>query len=240
MSERDPFELLARVNPLRDLDEVLPSDATLLAEILAGTTPTVRGRSRSRWIASGTALVIVAAAAAYAFARSEHAHDPTTVTCFSNAARDPDSQFALGPQDDPLAACRQLWETGQLGTGDVPPLTACVTDTGIVAIVPGDLRVCTELGYAQWNGKVDPEAQALLSFRDELDRTFGRTCYPPAAAARIVTDHLSQHHLEGWTVSEASGFNEHMPCTVGMVDLPSKTITLVARPRTSGDQSPEG
>lgn len=239
MSEHDPFQLLARVNPLRDLDEALPSDAILLAQIVAGAAPTVRRRSRRRWIASGTALVVIAAAAAYTFARSDRAHDPTSITCYSNAARDPHSQFALGPQEDPLAACRQLWESGQLGTGDVPPLTACVTDTGIVAIVPGDLRVCSELGYAQWNGTVDPEAQSLLPFRDEVDRTLGRTCYPADSAARIVTDLLSQYHLEGWTVVEGHGSDQHMPCTVGMVDLPSKTITLVARVRVSDDQSPE-
>lgn len=91
----------------------------------------------------------------------------------------------------------------------------------------------------QCDGDLHREAQSLLPFHDEMDQTLRHTCYPPDSAAQIVTDLLSQYHLEGWTVVEGGGFTTHMPCTVGMVDLPSKTITLVARIRVSDDQSPE-
>lgn len=113
-----------------------------------------------------------AATAYYAFSTVE---DTSTVRCFSEASLDGDPSYLEGTDGadgqpfewaDPVGACADLWSQGVLRAGmsgaqpptpganlPVPDLAACVieyADREVVAVVPGDVTVCAELGLRRW------------------------------------------------------------------------------------------
>jgi hypothetical protein len=49
-----------------------------------------------------------------------------------------------------VALCAALWRQGDVLTGDITPphLVACVLDTGVVAVFPGDDSTCERLGLS--------------------------------------------------------------------------------------------
>lgn len=239
MSERDPFAQLRAVNPLSALEVTKDNDARLLAEIVA--TPLSQRRKPRHWWWIGTGIVLATASATtYALLRSEPARNPTTISCYSNATIPPDDQVALGAEADPVAACTQVWATGQLGRGDVPQLTACVTAAGLVAVIPGDDQVCGQLGYVLWNGITDVAAQAIIDFQNDITETLGPTCYPADQAFQLTTDAMTRHGLGDWTLASNENWSDTAPCTQINVDPDAMTITLGSRQRFPTDKDPPG
>jgi len=238
MSERDPFELLKAINPVPALNEIRGSDSQLLADIITSPVPARSKRRRWWWIGSSV-LLVGAGATAYALMRSEPAKDPTSVVCYSEAARPPAIQSVLPAQMDPVAACGQLWAKGEFGLGDVPRLTACVTDTNIVAVIPGEEHVCEQLGYTLWNGVIDEDAQTVIAFQDEINQTLGRTCYPRDAGIEIAVEIMARYGLTGWTTALIENWGDDRPCTVASVDPVAKTVTISGRRKHPNDKDPQ-
>ncbi|MEI7547473.1 MAG: hypothetical protein WCK21_05370, partial [Actinomycetota bacterium] len=214
-------------------------DDRLLTEILSQPFGVTRSR-RHRWWVTGGAVVAVVGLAAYAFLRTDAAHDPTTVSCYSDASAHPADQYALGAEADPVAACRQVWAAGHFALGEAAALTPCVTKSGIVAVVPGDQQVCADLGMSLWNRAYIDADQSVVVAQDELTQTLGLTCYPADGATRIAHDVLSRHGLAGWAVVSNDNWSPEFPCTGAGIDPSNKTITLGARPRTPRDLEPKG
>ncbi len=237
MSEHDYWQQLIDINPLAQLEANPPADEQLLADILTEPVPH-RRRRPSRWWIVGITGVAAIGAAAYMFLDREPAKDPITITCYSDATTDPASQWVLDSAADPVAACAQVWADGRFGLGDTPRLTACVTDTGIIAVVPGDQQVCANLGYALWNTKVDDDALTIIAFQDELGPILGLTCYPEDAALEIVADQLAKHGLEDWTITSNHNWTAELPCAAPGIDPLTRTVTVGARSRRAKDQDP--
>lgn len=125
-------------------------------------------------MAVGAMAVPAAAAALYAFAPVE---DTSMIRCLTEASLDGEAIYLGGATaegdlngaaqiDDAVGACADMWTQGVLRAGEhdahpptpdanlpVPPLEACVLGDGddrVVAVVPGGLDVCAELGLPRW------------------------------------------------------------------------------------------
>jgi hypothetical protein len=236
MSERDPFALLQMINPVAGLEESDERDVSLLAAIVATPLPE-RPRRRWWWVGSG-AVVVVVGAMSYASFRSEPARNPTTVVCYSNPAVPPDDQVALGAEKDPVVACEKVWSTGEFGSGATPHLTACVTKTDIVAVVPGNGDVCEQLGLRLWNTVVNGADRAIIEFNDEITQTLRDACYPEPEATTLTKAAMDRHGLGDWTVASNGNWSTTVPCTAIGIDPTTKTVTLGARPRFPTDKNP--
>ncbi|MCE9620930.1 MAG: hypothetical protein K8R99_01145 [Actinomycetia bacterium] len=235
MSEQDSFEALVAANPTRARAESLPGDEALLARILAtdpnrSDPPTARPRKRA-WVLVGVSAT-VALMAAFAVLRHEAPTDPTQISCLSDVSVSPHRQIGLPTSDDPVAACRQLWQAGEFGDVNVPALTACITDQGRIAVVPGGNQSCIDLGYSLWNGSLAESDDDLITFQVDLARELMENCSSREEAADDVQDLLTQHGLEEWTIAFSDNWTADMPCTKPAVDPQSKTVTLSALPRT--------
>jgi len=123
-------------------------------------------------VAGAVAIPTAGATAYYAFAPVE---DTRYVRCFTSASLSGDAIFlsrANAPNDppaiveNPVAGCGDLWSQGVLLPGvtdaqpptpganlPVPELSACVIadgDRDVVAVVPGGVDVCAQLGLLRW------------------------------------------------------------------------------------------
>lgn len=231
MSIRDPFELLAALNPVASLSETSPDDDALFATIIASTpSPTGRRRrSRRLWITGGTAVTVLGLAA-FAVLRQDSASSPLQLTCYTTAQQPPPEQFGIPMEDDPVKACEQLWRNGTISGTEPPTLTACVNDGGIVAVIPGDQQICGQLGLANWVGALTDNDKQLIAFADELTATFAAACItePDArAAAQAVID---KYRLDGWTIVQRGGYTPQRACSLAGA-VPEEHLVVIASRR---------
>ncbi len=240
MSDQDLFLMLVATNPVRALESSEYGDEALLARIIAAGKPNRMNTPRIRrgWVIGGVSVALIVAAA-FAVLRHEAPDDPTLFLCYSEQSASPATQIQL-PTSDPIAACRELWESGRFGARDVPPLTACITGDGFIAVVPGGDQACVDLGFALWRGSFDDDEQAVIEFRKEVARSFGLTCYSEQEGTLAVETLLNEHGLDGWTIVSNHDWTDAFPCTASGVDATSKTVTLGGRQRNSKDPNPKG
>ena len=235
MTITDPFDLLSTLNPMPELSEALGSDEALLASILAGREQPVtirRGRRRAGWIVGGTAVVAVALAANALSSRDEPS-DPRQIACFSEVSASPMMQVGLPISPDPLAACAQAWAAGGLGgDGSVPALVACVSDHGIIAVLPGDIQSCARVGYGVWSGELSAEAQQLTEFSAAISEHFEATCIVEADAEAVAGRFLADHGIEGWSVAINGKFSPERRCSRVSVDPELRLLAIGSRPGT--------
>ena len=242
MTEHDAFDALVAASPVRALQEVLPGDEQMLATILAEprVAATAVPRSQRRYWAAAGASTIVILMAAFAVLRHESPHDPTTMICYGQADVDSSEKHQLPSAADPVAACRELWDAGLFGPGEVPNLTACVTDTGVVAVIPGGEQVCGDLGFAIWSGTFEVRNLTQVTFSDELTATFRTTCYSQSAAISAAQKLLDKYELDDWTIATNNNWTNTLPCTASGINPESKSVTLGSRPKTDKDVDPKG
>jgi hypothetical protein len=145
--------------------------------VAAAEASAPRRRRRTYLALSGTVLALAGggAIAATTLLGSTPASQHNLVRCYSDAklsADYTDTSVATAPGAAPtdisatvtaaVDACGGLWQAGvvqpgrigapsaQPGDGGVPPLTACVLDTGQAAVLPGkDPQLCQNLGLAR-------------------------------------------------------------------------------------------
>jgi hypothetical protein len=237
----EPFRALVAANPVPALQENLPGDEQLLAKLLSESlvdAPSVN-RRRRRWAIAG-ASVSTLLLAAFAVLHYGKVDQLTVVSCYDAATGDSSVQEEIPTDDDPVAACRAFWESGRFGNGEIPPLTACVTDSGIIAVIPGNQQVCAALGYTLWSGSLTEDERNLIAFSDELSMTFLETCYSQSAAETATKALLAKYGLNDFTIATNDNWTNALPCTASEVHFESKSVTLGARPKTDNDVNPRG
>jgi hypothetical protein len=239
----DPFDVLAR--HLRSLPEVAarPSDDELIELIVTGAiAPPVGRRLRSPRRRRLRLLGIIAigglatggGVAAALLARSGHTTRPSAGVACRERFDLHSSATVIEPTDDPVAACRDLWQRGQLPTGTapgtptgVPTLIACLAPNGALNVLPADPgRTCADLDLAT-SDTAPITGDVLVTLRNRLSAEIDAVCVPPAdaqAAAQHIVDEL---HITGWTftVQDMTG-----QCTRTGTDDVLHTIYLLSGP----------
>jgi len=239
MSDRDPFELLAALNPVEGLSERLPGDDAMLAAIIASPLVPVRAsRGRRRWWVTGGAVVVVSAGlAAAAFLRQESPTNPLQLVCYPVAEHPPPALSVIAMTADPVEACGELWMNGEFSVDDSPPeLTACVLDTGLVAVIPGDQRVCAQLGFANWAGALTDENLDITAFHEVLVENFAERCLTESEVEAEVRAVMAEHGFADWPLVMRGGYTAERQCSIVALDLEGRFIVIVSR-RGSPDSS---
>lgn len=243
MAERDPFEMLGELRP-PDADAPLavgedPVAEAMLVSILLGETagaeptdaPVRRRRRRRALVAAIAAFVLGTAAVAAAIWWAQPA-DPTAVSCYSEASADPQAQVEMGADPDrpPAEQCRRWWVEGPLGTGEVPPLTACVTADGITAVVPGGDTVCESIGMARRAPGLDDGQADDVAIVAAVSERFAGQCHDTATAEAILDDILAEFPDAAWRVEVTVPTNETLACAVVSPMLDDRRFLVAAVP----------
>lgn len=251
MDVRDPLDRLRAANPVLLLDTTLsPPDPVLFRSITsdAPVTTTPRPRRRAhRLLPALLATSVVGGVAAYALLRGE-VTVPEKAACYESADLTAATDVATVDERGPAAACADLWRRGVFGAGvEVPTLTECVLDTGIVGVFPASpgQDVCTALNIPPVPTSApsttsttavpsqppsDPNARVLV-FRDAIAGPFvDSPCVEPAAAAALVRRELNRAGLGDWTV-RGGEFSAERPCATFSLRPENKEVVLVPSPR---------
>ena len=235
MSDRDPFELLAALNPVEGLSERLPGDDAMLAAIVAApVVPLRRGRGRRRWWVTGGAVVVVSAGlAAAAFLRQESPTNPLQLVCYPVAEDQPPALFDAPMGQDPVASCGELWMNGRIASDDSPPqLTACVLDTGVIGVIPGDQRVCAELGLANWVGELSNDELNLIAFHEALVANFADRCVTEAVVEAEVRVVMAEFGVADWSIAMRGGYTPERQCSLVAAVAEDRLVVIASRPGT--------
>jgi hypothetical protein len=152
------------------------------------------------------------------------------LACYSTAEVATAVQVAIAPEPGrpPVEQCAALWSDGRISSGGAPTLTACVTDTGIVAVLPGDDRSCLAAGWVVAASSTQPPAERSPELTNALSDRFAGRCLDVESAGRAVEDVLVQLGLTGWAIDDRTP--EGAGCAVPVVDVASRTVALVSLP----------
>jgi hypothetical protein len=239
-SQRDPFEMVAALNPVVDRPLVAGEDPVadaILARIIPGKTTGAKvvsidtaRRRRYRWVAPVVVVgVLASGGAAAAWVMSRHQTEPFIAGCYRTARLTSDQVFvAVDGVTNPVDSCARSWLDGTFGTDGPPQLTACVTPEGAGVVVPGDDRICAGLGYVPYNLTPDREADAI---RDTSDAIFAfiqadaDTCVDLDSAKREYRKIADAHGLSDWPIIDTP-FDAAMPCITANLDRANHNIGL--------------
>jgi hypothetical protein len=247
MSEpRDAFDLLHETNPVV-LSEVEGPDSpraeALLASILATPRPPSERRAllprRLRVVIVLAAVIAATTAAAWIWTRRIEL--PQSVICFESV--DLESDRAGGPSSASATAeaCEVVWQDGILHNpvlgppGSVPPLTACVAESGALAVFPtDDSTVCRTLGLADPEPSGQEDADRLRQLSDGLITYFQSSpCIGIEEAEREVRRMLAEAGLDNWAVQSQPAPVDR-PCASHSLDPRAETVHLVPIPKPGG------
>lgn len=231
MSNRDPFELLVALNPVPALSERTAADDAMLTSIIA-TAPVAARRSRRRrlWFTGGAVVVVTVGLAAFAFLRQESPSNPLQLACYPSAVHPPASLFDAPMSTDPIASCAVLWTDGRIASDEQPPqLTACVLDTGIIAVIPGDQRVCAELGLANWVGELSDGEVNLLAFQDALVAGFGDRCVTEGNVEAEVRAIMAEFGVADWEILLRGGYTPTRQCSAVTAAAEEQVVVIASR-----------
>ncbi|MFP3883343.1 MAG: hypothetical protein ACLFWH_13630 [Actinomycetota bacterium] len=239
---RDGFELLQAANPV-DVDQVEGLDSEVAQALLATITTQPRPdlSSGRRWrrplrlAAALAAMVAVLVAATWLLTRD--VENPQAIAC--HQAVDLDSDIAAAPVGGPATAeaCVPVWEDGILensdatSAGSVPPLTACVTDRGNLAVFPTDDRqVCETLGLAYPEPTSRDAADQIRQLDADLQAYFAsKECAGMDEAEDRVRETLDDSGFGGWNI-ETQEATDTRPCASYSLDAEAETIHLIPIP----------
>jgi hypothetical protein len=185
---------------------------------------------RRAWLLLPAALLVGAAG----YGIFHKVSQPIVVACYSQPSLSA-SRALISAGDDPVAACGVLWLTGgefnPEGHAQIPPLAACVLDTGAIGVFPDTLGsgTCSNLGLtpASGPGTEGEENLVILQVQEALADQFLSRCVGREDAVAIVEQDLTSHGLNSWRVAAETPFTEQEPCASVAFDVPHQTITLV-------------
>lgn len=218
----DPFQLL-REHVRGQVDLLEPETGTdeLIAHITlehhrgSASRPDVRRRPR-RWssVALGVAVslgIATGAAVTAAVLERERVKLPEAGVMCRPSATDQRQGIFTDAGDDPIAACRALWNSGQLplmdeiSDGTDPELVACTGDRGVVEVYPGrGPAVCTALGLAEADIEAmlaDPRRELLARITAEIHEP----CLSMDQAVQRADELLDELGFEGWSIVRRPG-----------------------------------
>jgi hypothetical protein len=234
----DPLARLRAANPVPP--EEAPSadspQAVAMFERIVATPPDAappatvrlfrRSLRRRLWVLIPAA--IVAGAASYAAAH--HGRAAAGIVCWADANTGAQTDRGQGDLDAEHAteACDGLWAPGGVfnptGAIQPPPLTACVSDPGLIAVVPDTLRpdTCVHLGLTQLADdpilQDDPEVLLEHQLSEAL-----LSCHTSDEARATANELLVKLNLADWRISTSSNGD---PCAQPAFDIPTETIFL--------------
>lgn len=238
----DRFELLRAANPV-DVDQVEGPDSevaqTMLATIISQPRPdTSTGqpwRRPLRLAVAVAAIAVVLVAATLSLTRD--VANPEGIAC--HQAVDIDSDIGAAPVGGPATAdaCVEVWENGILdnpdvaSAGSVPPLTACVTERGTLAVFPTDNRqVCETLGLAYSEPTSQDAADRIRQLDADIQAYFASTgCAGFEEAENRARQTLGDSGFGVWTI-ETKEATEIRPCASYSLDAETETIHLIPVP----------
>lgn len=213
MNTFDPFDLLAALSPVPELDESLPTDEALLASIVRGETPEVlhgrrsvrRGRHLRLIGGTGLCVVLIAAVAAFNFTRrAEPVVMPDSVACYSDPVETPRSKVVAPISNDAIEICRGVWRNGgfaEVGvTGSPEQLAGCVDDQHVLIVVPGGMSTCERLGYPVWSGKISDNGKLVIAIQDWVAEHVAQRCVSMMEMPALVTQLQAQLELDDWSI----------------------------------------
>ncbi|HTE62148.1 MAG TPA: hypothetical protein VK631_17480 [Solirubrobacteraceae bacterium] len=241
----DVLEAIRRfqADPPDPSDAAVARAAARLRAEIAGKRP--RRRRRRRIALALVPVALVAAGAGYAL------HEPARVdagpACGNEAKISPHDLTVLSPDaGDPVEACAKLWRQGRWASGDgirraeAPPLTACVSPTGVVIVLPGSgPGFCERAGGSDLPPGYRERRERFAALFSALDARFSRgdgggrnpnfECVSDYASAEaIVRRVLDEHGFADWRI-EASDepFSADRRCAALSYDERRKTITVI-------------
>lgn len=240
----DGLDLLRATNPIDD-DNVPDADSARAAELLAEIKATPRPerplsrrfgrRPPVRLAIALAALAMVTIAAAWLWTR--RVEIPDAISCYESTELDAD--IAAAPSGGPASAeaCETVWQSEILvnpdiaPSGSIPPLTACVAETGALAVFPtDDTTICRTLGLAYPDPGTQSEADGLRQAQSQLIDYFqSEACIPMPEAEAQVRRVLDDAGLTDWLI-ETQAENPDRPCASHSFDSPNQTIHLVPIP----------
>lgn len=236
-NSRDPFDILNDYDPVDHTsipDADSPRGRALLQQITQSGRP--RRAVRPRVV---LAVAIIAAIAAAGMTWYILTRDVTQLGISCHAAVTTDSDIVAVSADGTPAAidCASAWADGLLTNpdvllGDVPPLTACVTDVGAVVVFPtADSNVCDSLGLAHQNpNQPSDNLEKLAAAEQEItDYILATTCQPLDEAETVIKGILDAHGLADWTVTRQPNHPDR-PCASVAYDTERKLVVLVPNP----------
>jgi hypothetical protein len=236
---RDPWDRLREANPVPWEEAPSPDSpqARALLERIIATPPEVRPARRRiarrrLWVLVPVAL-LAAAGASYGLVRS--VRQPLIIACYQQPGLRSDRAVVPATGGNPVAACGLLWRPGgkfnPTGQGSVPPLTACVLESGATGVFPSlpGSDTCSALGLARPGGRPSEqgENQRVLELQDALATEFLSRCDGSEQAMDVVQQQLMRYGLQGWRVVARMPFTEREPCASVAFDVPHRTISLV-------------
>ncbi len=231
----DPFERLAASRP-REFDAFLaPGDDPAADELVSTILTTSRlPRRRRRGLLAALTVVGVAGTGAVAAAVwLDRPSDPVSLSCYSNASNTPDEQVALlvDPDSTPIDQCAKVWREGPLGNDIAPPLAACVTANGIVAVIPGQPTVCDQLGLARLDPNASEGDDLAAQVINSLSATWPETCVTSIDdAVALVERVLDDVEATNWTITIAGPPTPNAPCVAASPDAEQVNVILAPIP----------
>jgi hypothetical protein len=241
MSRPDPFEILAaRRDP--QLDQPLaPGEDPVAEQILQQALQSadrhdgqLSATARARRVIAGVFAVSIVGTGAIAVARWVSQPDDTArLSCYSDVAIDPEAQYALPVDTDltPIDQCAALWADGRLGTGEPPPLSACVSDASITIVVPGGPGTCSSIGLPDLNPDAPTDNVAALVVSGLSDAFDVTPCLDTIGAATDVTRTvLDDAGATDWTVEVQGDVTLERPCLYPSTIPEEQRVLLVPTP----------
>lgn len=265
----DMAELFATLNPVAETDLPQASDS-LSAQALfqyltgeplqpdraraTGTRPDRTGPGR-RWLVGAIAAVLAMAGlgfgGAYAGLFTNSITQHLNVICYSAPSlQSPETVIAAIPQG-PVASCAQAWTQGQVGSGPVPLLVACVTHEGVAAVFPSPpgASVCEQLdlpalpaGATNVNVTTTvpppttlPSGSMPAAMRNAIVSQLQQTCLSAALAKDSLIRLLSNAGVH-WSVT-VRPFPPGRPCASPGFNEQDRVIVIVGIPPLPGMSS---
>lgn len=246
-SDRDVARWV-RETLLFDLEDE-PRDETKTARLLAevyrrydADEERRRRRRRRMFGAAGAGVLVVggATAAAVLLRGGQPSVPEGGIGCRAEATLESDAAV-VAPGQDPIEACRRVWESGEfadrIGPEGVPELVACVDPVGgQINVFPGDAGLCDELNLELADQELDADSQAIVDLQTRLvEEVNALDCQPAAEVAEQVEAILDESGLSGWQVVFSAEPATSM-CAKAGVDSATRSINIIEVP--GGNPSP--
>jgi hypothetical protein len=243
----DPLELLKVARPSESRVDLStdPIARAILQRTLDDRSPArvarrAGHRARRAVIVGVVGVVAVAGTAAAITFRHDKPSEIRTIGCWSDAVV-PASEIVVVEWSggDPVRSCQQAWRDGAFETipaTEPPPLIACISIDGAIAVIPGNEATCDELELASFDPAPDPEGEKVRAAITAIEtRVSQKACLEPTAAISVIEEILDNAGLSDWTiVPPTDTFPEAEPCASVGFDVPTMTVYIVPLARVSG------
>lgn len=213
---------------------------TLFAEITSTprTSPQTGGYTRRRLGLAIAIAILALALIAAAWLVFRDVSDPSSVGCYQATSLESDVVAASSGGALDASLCEPVWEEGTLvnedivPAGQIPPLVACVTEEGSLAVFPSDdTTICSQLGLARPAPESLPEEDVIRELDDDLVDYFAQqACQTVEQARQDIRQILDRYGLSDWSIQDSPGGPDR-PCASYGLDAPSQTIHLVPVPQ---------